>query len=168
VISPVGAAPSDASATAWTVNQNLISEDAQSSQHNMPSELLFTDVVNKHNAALRRDVPRISSSDQVREPSTSNARPRVTILGSSLSTTLKAANTFQLKKSVFRLVNISAVYSADEVSDHIKSLNIRLINCFELPRRVNQPVDNKHFRICISSIDKSILLNKDNWDTGII
>jgi len=61
VITPVGAAPSDASATAWTVDQNLISEDAQSSQHNMPSELLFVDVVNKRNvnkrqnAALRRD-----------------------------------------------------------------------------------------------------------------
>jgi len=118
VMSPVGAAPSDPSALALTVDQNLILEDAQSSQHNMPSELLFADVVNKRNvnkrqnAALRRDVLRTSLSDQIREPMTSTARRRVKILGSSLSAPLMAANTLQLKKTVFRLGNISAVYSA--------------------------------------------------------
>ena len=153
--------------------QNLVNMDLSR------GDVRYSDIVNnRHHVTSMvtlnglQNLPRsaIEAGNNVDEAlvRTPSRRSRLTVLGSSNSSIFKAANTLQIKKSVYRLGNVSADYNCEDVSNYIKSLNVRLINCFELPRRQNQPSDNKHFRVCIASLDKHILLDKNNWDMGIV
>gem|GEM_PF-4699559 len=100
---------------------------------------------------------------------------RVSMLGASLSTSFKASKTLQIRKAVFKVSNVDAVYSADNLIDHLTNIGVRLADdprtngksCFELKPGPRQPPDNKCFRICIFAADKSKLLVKDSWASGI-
>jgi len=88
---------------------------------------------------------------------------RNSALGASTTSTFKVAEKLQVKKSIFRIGNVSSEYSKEDLNDHVKSLGVRTISCFELPHRSFLPDDNKQFQICIFSADKNIMLDKNNW-----
>jgi hypothetical protein len=100
---------------------------------------------------------------------------RASMLGASLSTSFKASKTLQIRKAVFKVSNVDAVYTADNLIDHLTNIGLRLADdartkgksCFELRPGPRQPPDNKCFRICIFAADKSKLLVKDSWASGI-
>jgi hypothetical protein len=77
---------------------------------------------------------------------------------------------------VFKISNVDAGYSTANLIDHLTKMGVRLADdartqgksCFELKRGPRQPEDNKSFRICIFAADKSKLLVKDNWASGIL
>lgn len=92
---------------------------------------------------------------------------RKTWIGASSSANLKASKNIIVKKAVFFLGNIDSTYTIDNVSVYIKSLGIRLLSCFQLPKNDNYPEDNRSFRICIVDEDKSKLCNCDNWALGV-
>ena len=70
-------------------------------------------------------------------------------------------------KSVFRLGNIDSVYSVTDIEHYIRSLDIRLLSCFELKKSARQPADNKTFRICIVAEDRNKFCKSDNWSVGV-
>jgi len=70
---------------------------------------------------------------------------RRTVLGDSLTSGLKASKTPQIKKAVYRISNVDEIYSANDVFDHITSLNIRVVTCFELKKTTWQKEGNKSF-----------------------
>jgi len=98
------------------------------------------------------------------------------MLGSSVNTSFKASKNLVIKKAVYKISNVDASYSADNLIDHLTQMGVRLTDdsrtngksCFELRRGPKQPEDNKCFRICIFAADKSKLLVKDSWASGIL
>jgi len=83
--------------------------------------------------------------------------------------TLKASKNPLVKKAVLlKISNIDDAYNVDEVKDYVATLNVRLINCFELPFKRKQPSENKSFRLCIYARDKNNLLVKKNCSSGIV
>lgn len=90
-----------------------------------------------------------------------------TLIGASSSSTIKASVNLQVPKSVFRLGNVDGLCSTADIQDYLHSIGVHVLTCFELPRAAKQPLENKAFRICILSSDKSKLLNEDNWSFGI-
>jgi len=82
--------------------------------------------------------------------------------------TLKASKNPLVTKAVFNITNIDDSYNVDDVKDYVATLNVRLINCFELPSKRKQPSENKNFRVCIYASDKNNLLVKKNWSSGIL
>jgi len=80
---------------------------------------------------------------------------------------IKASKNPLVKKAVFKISNIDDSYNVDVVKDYVATLNVRLINCFELPSKRKQPSENKSFRVCIYASDKNNLLVKKNWSSGI-
>jgi len=119
--------------------------------------MLFSDVVNKRNLVKRSKVldssSRVSASREVEghtnKPEMKKQPQRNSVLGASTASTFKAAENLQVKKAIFRIGNVSSEYNAEDLNDHVKSLGIRTISCFELPHRSFLPDDNKQFRICI-------------------
>lgn len=89
------------------------------------------------------------------------------LIGSCASSSIRAAKTLQLPKAVYRLGNIDSSYSAEDIQDHIRSLGVRVVTCFELPRSTRQPTDNKAFRVCIIAADKDKLFSSENWSVGV-
>lgn len=89
------------------------------------------------------------------------------VIGASSSSALKASKSLIVKKSVFHLGNIDSVYSAVDVENYIRSLNIRILTCFELKQSKMQASDNKAFRVCIVAEDRAKLYNIDNWYVGV-
>ena len=100
-------------------------------------------------------------------PAASHQSARKTFIGKSCTAPLRASKTLQLKKAVFCLSNIDQEYSLEDVSDYIKSLGIRLLTCYELPRSGRQSADSKSFRLCIIAEDKDKLLDQSNWYVGV-
>lgn len=91
-----------------------------------------------------------------------------TLIGASTTSLIKASSNLQLSKSVFRVGNVDGHCSADDLQEYLRSLEVRVLTCFELPRSVRQPLENKAFRVCIVSTDKTKLLNDKNWSLGIV
>jgi len=89
------------------------------------------------------------------------------MLDASSTSHFKAAKNLREKKAVFRLGNIADVYNTVDVTSQMETLGIRVVSCFELPKRAFLPAGNKQFRICIFAVDRHILLNCDNWAAGI-
>jgi hypothetical protein len=95
-----------------------------------------------------------------------NSKPRE-IIGASSSSVLKASNTLIVKKAVYRLGNIDSSYAPNDVIEHVRSLGVRILTCFDLKQSSAQPDDNKAFRICIVAEDKQKLCDSDNWSVGV-
>jgi len=134
----------------------------------------YSDVVNRKNATKRMKEQSRSANLLDGQSVVTNNRgaeqlhPRRTnILGASVTSTFKAAKNLFIKKAVYRLGNIDANYSQEDVTSHLESLDIRFVSCFVLPKRDFLPADNKQFRICIFAVDEHILLNTSNWVAGI-
>jgi hypothetical protein len=89
------------------------------------------------------------------------------IIGASSHSALKASKSLIVKKAVFLLGNIDSVYSSSDVENYIRSLDIRILTCFELKPTKFQASDNKSFRVCIIAEDKAKLCNTDNWSVGV-
>ena len=94
------------------------------------------------------------------------ARKQV-MIGQSSTTSLKASNNLDVKKSVFRIGNIDSSLSEDDVKQYVESLGVRVLSCFERTSTKSRFVDNKSFRICIFDSDKSKMLCSDKWTSGI-
>jgi len=97
------------------------------------------------------------------------AKPAMTMIGKAASSAalIKPLKTVTVKKAVYCLNNIDSVYSETDVVDYIKSIDVRIFNCFELPTSPNQSMDSKSFRICIVDENKSKHLDTDSWAVGI-
>ena len=101
---------------------------------------------------------------------------RRTVLGTAQSASLKAAKHLQIKKAVYKISNIDAVYTAENLIDHLTEMGVRVADdsqthgksCFELKPGPRQPIDNKCFRVCIFAADKQKLLVKEKWSSGIL
>ena len=92
------------------------------------------------------------------------AAPKTLIIRQLQTSALKASKTLYIKKSVYRIGNIDAVYEASDLQQYIESLGVRVISCFE---RRNVMTDNKTFRVCIMDVDRDKLLSSENWSIGI-
>ena len=95
-------------------------------------------------------------------------KKRMSMMGDSTSSILKASKNLNIKKAVYKISNIDSSYSVKDVTSHLESIKVRVVSCFELPRGPRQPEDNKNFRVCIYAVDKSKLLVRNNWSTGIV
>ena len=94
-----------------------------------------------------------------------NRRPLV--IGESSSCALKVAEHINLQKSVYRVGNVNAQYSADDLKGYIESIRVRVVSCFDRTSSLALHSDNKTFRVCILDMDKNIFLRDDNWTVGI-
>jgi len=54
----------------------------------------------------------------------------------------------------YRLGNIDAGYTVDDVTNHVESTGVRVISCFDRTSANAVSEDNKSFRICIINADK--------------
>ena len=108
-------------------------------------------------------------SDAAKRPSKAtpmlNRHPLV--IGQSSSCALKAAQRINLPKSVYRVGNVNAQYSADDLKGYIESIGVRVVSCFDRTSSLALNSDNKTFRVCILDMDKNIFLRDDNWTVGI-
>jgi len=161
----------DSDPNVHTVKRRKSSNRGGNTQQRGPSGLTYTNAVvsgRSGEAGLIQE----QSQQQTNRPS----KPRVTMLGSSASTAFKAAKTLLIRKAVFKINNVDAGYSAENLIDHLTTMGVRLTDdvrtngksCFELKRGPHQPEDNKSFRICIFAADKTKLLVKDHWASGIL
>jgi len=91
---------------------------------------------------------------------------KVVICESSTSV-LKASETLQIPKAVYRLGNINARYSVTDVRSYITLLGIQVLTGFELKPTQRQPGNNKSFRLCNIAEDTDKLINGSNRDVGI-
>jgi hypothetical protein len=101
-----------------------------------------------------------------------NAKPGVksrpsTMIGVSSTCSLKASKTLIVKKAVFRLGNIDSVYSVPDIENHIRSIGVNILSCFELKQSDSHPLDNKAFRVCIVAADSHKLCDNSNWSVGV-
>lgn len=96
-----------------------------------------------------------------------NTTRRPMIIGQARNSSLKASKTLFLAKSVYRLGNIDAEYTVEDITNHLESMGVRVISCYE--RKSENPVfkDNTSFRVCIIDADKEAFLNGANWSVGI-
>lgn len=81
---------------------------------------------------------------------------------------LKAARSLT-KKQVFCVSNVNIDVDCDEISTFIKSLNVRVLSCYDALSRSDANKDKKFksFRICIDAEDKSAFLDMDKWPVNI-
>ena len=94
---------------------------------------------------------------------------------SESSSSIVAAAKPLLNKEVFCIDNVDTALNADDLVQFVKSMNVRVISCYETrPRRTMRqrrnnefPDDRKAFRLCIVKDDRSNLLVADNWPTNI-
>jgi hypothetical protein len=89
------------------------------------------------------------------------------LIGHSTTSTMKAAKNLNLPKSFYRIGNIDACYSADDLRVYIEGLDVRVVSCFERTSEKSRYTDNKTFRVCIFDADKDKLLCDGNWFVGI-
>ena len=115
---------------------------------------------------LSAPIPAFSATGG-RAPSLSGAKSRPLIFGHSITAALKASKTLYVKKSVYCIGNVDAMYTADILRDYIESCGVRVTSCFDrtsINARIN---DKKTFRVCILDMDREKLLSPDNWAVGI-
>ena len=101
---------------------------------------------------------------------TTGPKPRLsrpTMVGASSSCSLRASKALMVKKTVYCLGNIDSAYSVADIEDYIRSLDVRVLSCYELKQSVKQPADNKAFRVCIVASDKQKLCDSNNWSIGV-
>ena len=80
---------------------------------------------------------------------------RPVLVGNSSTSTLKASKHLDLPKKVFRIENIDDSYSEHDIMDHLKSIDVNCFTCFERTSDRSRLNQNKSFRVCILSADKS-------------
>jgi len=90
--------------------------------------MLFSDVVNKRNLVKRSKVGLLDSSSRVsvsreveghtNKPEIKKQQQRNSVLGASTTSTFKAAEKLQVKKTIFRISNVSSDYSVEDLNDH--------------------------------------------------
>ena len=102
-----------------------------------------------------------------RAPSLSGAKSRPLIIGHSITAALKASKTLYVKKSVYRIGNVDAIYTADNLRDYIETCGVRVTSCSDRTSINARTNDNKTFRVCILDMDREKLLSPDNWAVGI-
>ena len=127
-------------------------------------------------ASFSFDRPESGRPGTGQQTTTRPSQARRTILGSAVSSSLKASKNLKIKKAVFKISNIDAVYTAENLLDHLTNMGIRVADdsrtggksCFELKPGPRQPAGNKCFRICIFAADKPKLLVKEKWESGIL
>ena len=97
----------------------------------------------------------------VKKPGLAKAsvRQKRMMIGQSTTSSIRAAKTLNLPKAVFRIGNIDACYSAADVQQHVESLGVRVVSCFERTSQKTRYEDNKTFRIYIFDADKSQLFS---------
>ena len=171
--------PGCSGAESYPLLSPMVNQQSGSDDH-LPS---FSEVLSKNRKRQANAMTRVaqqSDTSRSRLPSLGQA-PRAetgramgptaqrqrSMIGASVSSTLKASKHLTLNKAFFRLGNIDANYECEDVVKHIQSIGVRLISCFELPKRDFIPVDNKQFRICILAVDKDSFLNPAKWSIGI-
>ena len=108
-----------------------------------------------------------NESTRSHDPLTKTQPINRTLIGKSCTVSLRASKTLQVKKAVYCLANIDEDYSTDDVTAYIKSLGVRLLTCYELPRSARQSSDSKSFRLCVIAEDKETLLDQSNWYIGV-
>lgn len=107
------------------------------------------------------------SSDIVMGNDGGKKRGKKVLFGASTTCALKASNNPKLPKSVFMVGNLDGGCSVDDMKEHLQSINVRVVTCFELPRSERQPDGNKAFRVCIIAEDKALMLDQEKWALGV-
>ncbi len=162
----------DSDPSVQTVNRRKPNNRVGNTQQNGTSAMTYSTAL----VTGRADADGARQGGPRQQPTNRPTQARVTMLGSSTNTAFKAAKTLQIRKAVFKISNVDAGYSTANLIDHLTKMGVRLADdartqgksCFELKRGPRQPEDNKSFRICIFAADKSKLLVKDNWASGIL
>jgi len=106
-------------------------------------------------------------SNGVKKITAATQNTRRVMIGHLTTSTLKASKNVNVAKTVYRISNIDACYTLDDLEQYIESLGVRVISCFERTSPKSPFAENKTFRVCILDIDKSTLLCDNNWSVGI-
>jgi len=109
--------------------------------------------------------PHEAASQPPRAPQNTMRRPM--IIRQAKNSGLKASKILLVAKSVYRLGNIDAGYTVDDVTNHVELMVVREISCFNRTSANAVFDDNKSFRICIIDADKEKFLSGENWSVGI-
>lgn len=97
-------------------------------------------------------------------PKPSVGKRLVRMIGTAPSSVLLKAAKDLTRKEVFCISNADVDVTCDSIIDFVKSINVRVLNCFEAKTRVPK---TKAFRICIDKSDRRAFLNKGNWPCNI-
>lgn len=76
----------------------------------------------------------------------------------------------KVNKAVFYLDNIDPCFSADDVTDFVTSLSVRVLSCFSTKarkRRFDLMPDRTAFRLCINDDDRDNLLDDQKWPKDV-
>jgi hypothetical protein len=161
---PANSAPNNVSAVNWLGSS--VTSDAAETSDNEGFQFQRTSKRKKPSASPSYAAALTQSSARPSIPQQSKVKPKV-LIGASSTCPLKASKSLIVNKTVFRLGNIDSVYSETDIEHYIRSLDIRLLSCFELKNSARQPADNKAFRICIVSDDTNKFCKSDNWSVGV-
>lgn len=90
------------------------------------------------------------------------------LIGQSTTCPMKAAKNLNIPKAVYRIGNIDATYTAENLSEYVQEqLGVHVISCYERTSPNSPYSDNKSFWLCIAEMDKDKLLCANNWSVGI-
>jgi len=153
---------------------------ARESECDVDDESEFTTQLSR---SARRAVKRMRASESPNSPSFAAAVSRPTapavpptklqqrpkaLIGQSTTCPMRAAKNLNIAKAVFRIGNIDACYTEENLKEYIEEkLGVRVISCYDRTSDNNRYADNKSFRVCIFDADKSKLLNDSSWSVGI-
>lgn len=108
-----------------------------------------------------------ASASAVASANKSTVSGRKIMIGQSTSASIKASKNLIVPKSVYRIGNVDACYTADNLKEYLESIGIRVLSCFERTSAKSRFSDNKTFRVCIIDADRTKLMSENNWSVGI-
>ena len=115
-------------------------------------------------AAAPPFVPSIVSNKIIARPSGSRPQGKF-IRGQASCNNLKAASPKAKIKKVICVSNVSANYSVEDIRQHCKNLDARLLFCFDISR---EEYNGKVFKLAFDSRDDSKLIDSSAWPLGVI
>lgn len=120
---------------------------------------------------------RLPNNDQRRQLNKTNRfnRRQPLLVGKSINAGNSQISAARIYKLVFCIDNVSLETDESKLTEFVKSLGVRVVNCHEVqPRRSRWQRENflianhRTFRLCINKFDKGLLLNPDKWPVDII
>jgi hypothetical protein len=76
-----------------------------------------------------------------------------------------------LQKSIFHVDNAAEGCQPSDIIDHLKSLNIPIVSCFDCKswrKKGPAEINSAAFRLCVEKEQANKILNKETWPRGIM
>jgi hypothetical protein len=134
------------------------------------NQLNFTEVISrKRQRELSEAQLRLSNANDrensLARPSAVNSGRSARIIGTAATTAHLKGGKDLTRKLVFCVNNVDADVTCDELTEFVKSINVRIISCFEAKTRFS---GSKAFRVCINYDDHALFLDSANWPCNIV